>query len=173
MSKGQLSPFLTESLLLKCDNRELIYRLIAFDVWVCNQDRDEFNLVAHSQVQTKPRRVTRRRLVAIDHGDCLVQQSGHPRDLSALLGTSPGAYILLDFLRDAIVEVHNLNAAIASIESLPVSLIEATVRSVPLQLLSTADRQYYLDFLVARAGELRAIFRSHPIHLPNLRGAVA
>jgi hypothetical protein len=169
MGRGTFTPEITAPRFAKCDNREQIYGIVAFDIWLINSDRHHQNLVIrhHKRPEVKDE------LLANDHSHLLVSESRPQRssELMACLNDPPGRFICLQFVRDSIVDRKRLSDAIDRIENLPEQTIRSAVASTPSQLLATADRAIYADFLIQRRTLLRGLMQNAGRLFPNLEGS--
>ncbi len=163
---------LFEQLLARCTNRDSVHRIVVFDAWLINDDRTAPNFLVN-KIKGKGTKGERLDLIPIDHGHCLARKHRPPEQLQDALGTTPGRYVPLDFVRAAIVSAQLLRNALDAVERVRDDEIRRIVRGVPAQLLPDASRPYYEDFLLARQRELRHIFDEFGWHFRNLGGAVA
>jgi hypothetical protein len=169
MGSGTFTPEITAPLFAKCDNRDQIYGIVAFDVWMINSDRHNQNLV----VRHRRRSEVQNELLPNDHSHLLVSES-EPRlgsELMACLNDPPGRFVCLQFVRESIVNRKLLSTAIDRIENLSERTIRAAVASTPSQLLATTDRAIYADFLVQRRTLLRGLMQNAGRLFPNLEGS--
>lgn len=78
LSKGQFHPSLTESLLDACVNRERVYDIVVFDIWLRNTDRHGGNFLVRDE------KGGGHLLLLNDHSRCLAQPSESPADIPPL-----------------------------------------------------------------------------------------
>jgi hypothetical protein len=172
MQAGSYSDFLTAQLFAKCDNRDDIYAIVAFDIWLINHDRHNQNLIVRHFRKPKPPN----QLFPNDHSHLLVNESPDaPRrsaDLMGCLDDPPARFVTLSFVRDSIVNAEMLSAAITRIEVLPEQMIRSAVASTPNALLPPADRAIYADFLVRRRRKLKRVVQNGRRAFPKLEGSL-
>jgi hypothetical protein len=158
MPSGTFYPAITNDLFSRCANRDRVYALVVFDVWLCNIDRHDENLIVRTQVRGGRTRFT---MVPNDHDRCLVLPGETPADLANKL-TWDFAYpfVRLPFIREAIADARRLREAIDSVEGVTDTAIHGVVASLPEPLLPLADRPSVEAFLMNRRSRLRAVFRA-------------
>ena len=167
MQTGTFYPAIDESLYDKCENKDRVYELVAFDVWVCNIDRHQENLLVRHARSTGASG-EHFLLLLNDHGHCVIPPPNTPATLSGLVRSPADGYVRLDFVRRAIEEPTKLTAAIDRVEGLGPNIIEAVVRSVPEPLLPAAERQPVERFLLDRRAQLRTVFEGGRTYFVNL-----
>lgn len=169
MPSGSFAPAVTPSLLDQCVNRDRIYEIVAFDVWVCNIDRHQENLIVR---ETRGRAGTVvRSLLLNDHSHCFIRPGETPAILPSRTGEPFRAeFVRLDFVRDRILDPGRLGKAVQAMEALSDASIEAVVRSVPDAFLSTAERRLMYQFIKVRRSQLRTIITDARSLFPNLAG---
>jgi hypothetical protein len=166
MQKGSFSLGIDAVLFGRCANQERVYEIVVFDAWLINKDRNPENLVVRFPRKSGDPHL----LILNDHSHLLVSPL-EPRTadgLPARLGTSPGPYVSLPFVRESIVSEERLGRALELVESLPESAIRAVVRSTPERLLQDPFRGPYEEFLVERRARLRGVFQANHAVFPNL-----
>jgi hypothetical protein len=171
MDKSKFSPALDRELFLKCENRDLIYEAVIFDAWLINKDRHNENLIARRISRTGP---PRHNLLLNDHSHLLVSPSG-PTDISQLMAQvdRPASnFVVLDFVRESIVDPARVREALSTVERLSDEEIESVVASTPDGLLASDERGIYSEFLVKRRSRLRAVMQKESGAFPNLKGAI-
>jgi hypothetical protein len=151
----------SEDLFLRCWNTDVVYDLVAFDVWVCNRDRHHENLLVRKRGDGPDVVHT---LLLNDHSECLLPGGRTPDQLPTLPDVSLADFIRLDFVKKAITDTGSLNAAIAKIERLEEETIRSIVREVPREMLepavNTLDAYGLIEgFLVGRRLRVRSIVR--------------
>jgi hypothetical protein len=168
MTTGSFAPAITEALLDQCLNRDRIYDIAAFDVWICNIDRHQENLVVRENRQAATG-VMQRTLLLNDHSHCFVRPHETPSILPNRISEPLRPdFVRLDFLRDRIRDPRLLGRAIGIMEALPDGTIEAMLGSVPDAFATTVERGLVRDFLIDRKNRLRSIFVSGRNLFPNL-----
>lgn len=168
MPPGTFYPQIRQDLFDTCENRDRVYLLLAFDIWICNVDRHDQNLLVRV---VRPRGGGERRLLLLnDHGHCLVQPSQTPANLAGALEALPAQYIRLPFLSGAVTDIAAFRQAVAAIEALEESVLRGLVGSIPTRLLSEADGRVVEEFLLNRRSRLRTVLNSGRTVFPNLQG---
>jgi hypothetical protein len=164
---------LTRALYLRCTNRSIIYKIVAFDVWLVNDDRHENNLLVRlvHQKGQEPRY----ELLANDHGHCLVlprQDAGELVDLinAPLDCRQRRPFVQVRFVRDDITETTRMAHAIREIQAITDQKLDDIIASVPSGLIGAAERAVYANFLKGRQDRLGWVFQNGGDLLPNLRG---
>lgn len=172
MQAGSYSDFLTAQLFAKCDNRDDIYAIVTFDIWLVNHDRHNQNLIVRHLRKPNPPN----QLFPNDHSHLLVNESPiapkRTADLMGCLNDPPARFVSLPFIRESIVNAEMLSAAIARIEALPEQTIRSAVASTPTALLPAADRAIYADFLVRRRRKLKSVVQNGRRAFPKLEGSL-
>jgi hypothetical protein len=170
LQKGKITPEITPEWLDRCENPDLIYDIVAFDVWLINGDRHHENLI----VRHLKRPEVRDQLFPNDHSHLMVNETA-PKAMPELMGwiDKPAAgFVWLSILKERITDSKKLGAAISRVEELPESLIRQIVASTPSPLLATSDRTVYADFLIQRQRRVRAVLQTDRRIFPNLRGSL-
>ena len=167
MQKPTFYPHTTEDLLDRCDNKARVYDLVAFDVFVCNVDRHEGNLLVrrHSGVKKE-----RHLLLLNDHSHCMVLPNESASVLSGRIGDPPAGYVRLDFVKRAISDVKMFRAAIDRIAGLTDTDIVRIIQTTPDDLLPDKHRGMYSAFLRGRRSRLLDVIRTDVSIFPNLTG---
>jgi len=162
-------PQISSTLFARCDNRERVYDILAFDIFVCNTDRHSGNLIVRT---TTPAHGApgRRLLLMNDHSHCLVLPNEVVTVLTGRITASPQAYVRLDFARDAITDPTKLSEAVANIERLTDADIIGVVQCVPEEFLPYAERGIFMSFLRERRSNLRDIINRNLAVFPQLKG---
>ena len=146
MPKGTWHPNITRDLFDKCLNNDRAYGLVVLDAWVCNTDRHSGNLLVRSKAAGGGEL-----MLLNDHSHCLVQPGQTTGDLGALIGSSVGSYVQLDFIREAIADLTTLEAAIGIAEAVSDSAIRLILDSAPTGWwVDQMDLERYERFLVSR-----------------------
>ncbi|MDP9365150.1 MAG: hypothetical protein M3Q10_13155 [Chloroflexota bacterium] len=172
MQQDTFDPAISPATLAQCVNLDRIYDLVAFDSWLCNEDRHDQNLmVRRRKLQGgAPEQLF---LLLNDHSRCLLPPQVVPSGMAAhWLGSSPDRFIRLDYVRAQITDCNALARAVDAIEGLQEDMVRTLVRMVPEELLSVAERLPIEDFLLARQAELRRVFNAAAISFPALQGAM-
>lgn len=169
MQQPTFVPQITSSLFAQCDNRDRVYDILVFDIFVCNVDRHSGNLLVRTT--THARGATRRRLLLMnDHSHCMVLPNESAAVLTGRIMAPPQAYVRLDFARDAIVDPTRLSEAIANIERLTDGQIIGAVQSVPKQFLPSEELGLVMSFLRERRSKLRNIINGNLNVFPQMKG---
>ncbi|MBA2276767.1 MAG: hypothetical protein H0W06_03305 [Chloroflexia bacterium] len=168
MQKGTWDPAITEHTFQQCENRDRVYDLVVFDAWVSNGDRHDQNLIVRRQ--RRPGGQDRLFLLLNDHSRCLIQPNQTPADLLALRNSTPERYIMLPFIRDAIVNPGALGDAVAAVEGLGADTIRTCVRLTPEEFLPVAERGLVEDFLIEMRKVLRQLFNASSNAFTALQG---
>jgi hypothetical protein len=156
MAKGSFYSGTTEDLFDLCSNRDKVYDLVVFDVWICNVDRHAGNLLVR---RLQGRGGNERHLLLLnDHSHCLVIPGETPSHLANKLDSPPQQYVILDFVRNAIKDAARLSSALDTVRALDSNTLKSTVQSVPDAFLRDEEKGAYEDFLLARKDRLRTIF---------------
>lgn len=170
MQAGSYSPELTAQLFAKCDNRDAIYMVVAFDIWLINHDRHNENLIVRHFRKPRPPN----QLFPNDHSHLLVNESS-PRlssELKKCLDDAPARFVTLQFVRESIINPTMLSDAIGRIEAVADRTIQSVVASTPISLLPTEDRAIYADFLIRRRRKLRVVVQNGRHAFPKLEGSL-
>ncbi len=102
MPGGTFYPAVTENLFVRCRNLDQVYDLVALDVWLCNIDRHDENLIVRETRGPGGVFVT---WTANDHDRCLILPGETPADLPAKVGADDFRnYVRLSFVREALRE---------------------------------------------------------------------
>lgn len=160
-------PYTTEDLFDRCDNRDRVYDLVAFDVFVCNVDRHEANLLVRRRTAGSK---YRRLLLLNDHSHCMVLPGEPASALSGKMMTGPASYIRLDFVRRAVCDRSAFRQAIERVVSLSDTDILRIVQTTPPELLPVQDRGVYNSFLSSRRSHLLDVINGDLSIFPNLSG---
>lgn len=155
LSGGMFHPVLTEPLLDDCQNRERIYNIVPFDIWLWNTDRHSGNFLVRDD------RRGSRFLLLNDHSRCLVQPSETPASLltrathgniSIFLGTP--------FVQDRITDPRLLSDGITAIEDIQDATIQTLEHVIPDKLLDASEKQDVIQFLMERKLALRSLIQA-------------
>jgi hypothetical protein len=171
MDKSLFHPALDAALFAECVNKDCVYAMAVFDAWLINKDRHNENLIARRPVRRNP---PVRELLLNDHSHLMVSPLG-PVVVSALdkqLDRPASGFVWLDFVKRAIRSPGRLRDALAVIEGLDDTEVEAVVNSTPDALLSPVDKRAYSDFLNRRRRRLRGVMQKEPSPFPNLKGSI-
>ena len=168
MPPGTFYPAVTENLFLRCRNLEQVYELVVLDVWLCNIDRHDENLIVREMRGPGGAFVV---WTANDHDRCLILPGEAPAGLPAKIGSDDFRnYVRLSFVREAIRESGRLGAALGRAEAVNDFLLVTVVGSLPEQLLPESERRHVEHFLRARRDGLRNLFRAGRRFFGNLDG---
>ena len=137
-------------------NGEFVYRVAAMDVWLCNGDRHDRNiLAARIDDDTGDPQY---RLYAIDHERAILRPDQRIEDLERQ--TRMGSQEFVGALRSYIKDLEGLAEPVEDIEALPVQDIRELVGNVPDPWLSTDEKMAYVSFLDERRKLLREILKN-------------
>jgi hypothetical protein len=159
MASGAYYPVIDESLFKDCENSDRVYALLVFDVWLCNDDRHQLNLIVRNVRQKVPGK-ERKTLVLNDHSRCLIHPGWTAADLPTHTRMAISPYIRLDFLSEAVSTPNKLKAALDVAMSVTDAQIRSAVQCVPSSLLPVNQGAEIADFLIDRRGKLRSLFRA-------------
>lgn len=167
MDKPTFYPATTEDLFDKCENKDRVYDLVAFDVLVCNVDRHEGNLIVRRR---KSSAGERHLLMLNDHSHCMVLPGEGASALSAKLNAPPSQFVRLDFVRRAITNRQALRSAVDRISHLTDTDILRIVQTTPGDLLPAHDQGIFNSFLSSRRSHLLDVINGDLSVFPNLTG---
>lgn len=167
MSRATFHDSTTEELFGRCQNRDKVYELIAFDTWIRNTDRHHQNLLIRID---KVEGGTEEMLFLIfnDHSECPLHPGLLPTQLGSMMDTPLSSCIRLDFLKKAVVSTERLNEAIETIESTPDDDVMQIVKGTPQQWLSDDEKILVADFLCQRKSRVRALIKDGRSCFPNI-----
>jgi hypothetical protein len=152
-----------------CENKERVYGVLAFDIFLCNSDRHEENLVVRKIA--RPSGGSPRHLLLLnDHSHCMVLPNESVAALTTRIKAAPSGYVRLDFAREAVVDPAKLSQAVATIESLSDGVLIAVVQSMPGEFLPDHEKGIYMSFLRERRSHLRELINSDATLFPKLNG---
>lgn len=168
MMADSFYPDINQDRFNRCENRDRVYGLVAFDAWVCNSDRHSQNLV----VRCIGSKGSGERLLMLlnDHSHCLIPPGDTPAGLGARMSLPVSSSVMLPFVRDAITDPSRLGDSLAKIEGLSSEYILTVVRTVPRAFLLPNEREAIVQFLLDRRARLRQLFEQERGHFPNLGG---
>lgn len=167
LSRGDMG-IVTAELLAKCQNRDCVYDLIAFDSRLINEDRHIKNLIVRTQ--RRRRQESAYHLTFNDHSHALLPPMRKPFHLDLWVAKPANAFVLVDYIRDLIVDIDSLSSAVARIENLADDSIRTCIDLVPEEWLSVDDRNLVIDFLFNRREYLRKSFDGPNPRFPALMG---
>ena len=168
MSPGTFHLQTTEELFDRCENRDRVYDLVVFDVWICNTDRHAANLLVR-EVRPRGAAEPRLQLLCNDHSHCLVCPSEQASILSERLDSPPSAHVSIDYVLGAITEASRLRAALDRVGEVPEITIEAAFAEMPATFVPSAqEAQLMRDYLLERRVRLTTLFQTHRATFPNL-----
>jgi hypothetical protein len=159
---------MTEGLFLRSTNRDQVYELVAFDVWLRNFDRHDENLIGRERRGPGGSRD----LVwyVNDHDRCLIWPGETPQDLATSVHQFHRDFVRIPFIRQAITDPRRLRRAVDRVGAVNDLIVGAVVGAVPDQLLSAADRPLVEQFVRQRRDALLAVFRASRGFFGNLEG---
>jgi hypothetical protein len=170
MPKGSWFPNTTAELLETCANRDRVYDLVVFDIWICNVDRHSGNLLVRvKRLRNSKEEV--RTLILNDHSHTLVLPGNKATELQTLVESPAERYLQLGFVRDEITDSDRLGDAIGAVERVSDYDIEHIVASIPEPLLANGDRAHYISLLEKRRDAVRQLIDRSPDLLPALGGS--
>jgi len=169
MHKADFVPQISERLFQQCTNRDLVYRLVAFDVWVGNIDRHARNLVVR-RTKTNVSGQYTLNLLLNDHSHCLLPPNLQPDNLAERVVLPVGRHVQLPFLRAAIVDGASLRRAIDAVMGIPDDTLRLLIDQTPSEFLPLLARPVVSRFLIDRRSKLRQIFQVCQRDFANLRG---
>jgi hypothetical protein len=155
---------LTPGLFARCINAQVVYLMVAFDTWVCNNDRHEENLIAR-RLSTGPG-VERLLLICNDHSNALLH-TVRPSGLK-MFDMSMAEAVLVPFVRDFLTDAGLFRAELNKVIQYPRSLIKSAVQAVPTQWLGPREKSQVEDFLISRQGRLLSNVRASLACLPRM-----
>ena len=168
MPSGTFSPAVTENAFLRCRNLEQVYELVSLDIWLCNIDRHDENLIVR---ETRGPGGIGVAWTVNDHDRCLIRPGETPADLLGKVGwDSFRNFVRLSFVRDAIREAHRLSAALGRVEAVSDLFLLTVVGSLPPELLPVDGRVHVEQFLRDRRDGLRNLVRIGRRFFGNLDG---
>jgi hypothetical protein len=166
----------TEVVLSRSVNRDRIYDIVVFDVWLCNKDRHPNNLVARRQGNAVgPGYSPSCFIILNDHSHCPVfpgdPDTGHPSRLPAAV-TLPiePRNLKIPCLADAVTDRSRLSQAIDAAQSISNETLLSIVSSVPDPFLPANQRGNIVRFLTGRRDHLRVLFEDGRGAFRNLGG---
>jgi hypothetical protein len=175
MNSDRMHPIMDQELFAACNNQHRVYGMVVFDVWLCNTDRHEGNLIARcggTETQGKKRLVCgwdRHHMVLTDHSHCLLPDNVEPTHFSSLMSRDRlGEFVLLPFVREAIRSRDMLRQALTKAEEISDEVLGGIVSQVPVGLLAADDRTEWAEFLIGRRDRLRELFGSGRESFPHL-----
>lgn len=163
---------ISDQQLRTCRNLDDIYKIVPFDVFVCNTDRHQCNLIIRQQ--RGARQPPTSLLIANDHDRCLLPGDLVPEDLASYWEEiEPGKFLKSPVLRNSLRNPDRLDEEVMAIETLPDETIAAALRTVPDAWLSRPHRRLVRKFLLERRDQVRGIVRELATECPNLQqGAI-
>ena len=171
MSPASFYADVTGDLVRSCANRDRIYDVVALDVYLCNVDRHDNNLVVRrvEGVTYPPQHL----LVANDFSHCLLPPGRVVSMLQDLVQSAPGAYVRSQLLRSEIADRQLLARAVEQISALSDEDLFEVVMALPLAFLDAESRPAIVEFLQARRDALGAVFHRDDATFTNLAPAPA
>lgn len=165
-----------------CLNAERIYNMLVFDVWLCNTDRHEGNIVV--RVTKDQSGNDEYRLIFSDHSHCILAPTNDPQhplttisDLASLAtsGLSSSVcpnmpYIRAKLVTDMVVDVALLRTAIDGVAKMPDHVVRGVLSRVPPDFLPESERRAIENFLLQRRKRLKQVFRDNIQMLAKLSG---
>jgi hypothetical protein len=168
MPAATFYPQITEALFNKCENRERIYDVVAFDAWVANVDRNDGNLIVR-QSRSSGGSSEHHLLILNDHSHCLLGPGVSTTELLARVRSPADPYVCLPFVRGAVTSARELGAAVDRIVQLPADAVVHMVHSTPPDLVTSAvDLDAIRSYLIARRAELRHVLLTATGVFPHL-----
>lgn len=168
-------PYLSEALLRDCENESDVYRIVIFDIWICNLDRNADNLLAtcgavkRSGSAVVGCRMTPHKLWVIDHTEAMLTGGMGFAELNqGAASKSLKSYPWPEFFRHRINDTRSLLKAMNTVLDVKKPTIEQVVATVPRELLKEGSPADWVDFLVERQSKLRGILRTGRAVFPNL-----
>jgi Phosphatidylinositol 3- and 4-kinase len=161
MTAGTFHAQTTEDLFNRCENRDRVYDLVVFDVWLRNTDRHHENLLVR-EVRPRNAENPRLHLLCNDHGHCLVCPNEQATVLAEKLDAPPAETVKLGFVINAITETSRLAAALARVSAVDDGIIEAAFAEMPATFVPSAQEAGLMrDYLFDRRARLANVFQTH------------
>lgn len=172
MTQGTFYPQLEEHLFRRCANCSCVYMMVAFDVWICNNDRHHGNLLARASTpQQRANPASSLQLLLNDHSHCLMSPGEDTGALANKLAAPARTYVSpISFVRDTITDLSLLSSAVDKVEQLNDEWIYLTVRCIPEGLLKPGDRDTIAEFLFERRKRLRDLIEADRACFSKLGG---
>jgi HipA-like kinase len=168
MQKPSFYPAIDESLFNRCGNRDRVYGVVVFDCWLINQDRHGANLVVRHAKNGD------HLLLLNDHSHLLVSPLGPAKteDLMSCVADPPQRFVRLPFIRAGVTDPAHIRSVLDQVEALSDAEIRSAVNSTPQELLSNAEQDIYIEFLLKRQACLREVLHNGSAAFPNLEGSI-
>lgn len=157
------APFVNESRLSGCANRDSLYALLVFDVWMDNRDRHNQNVLIGQQ---NGRTV----FWAIDHSHCPFPPGRKPRHLLGFHGPHDGHLCVRAWYSQLITDATLLKRAIDAAYAIPEDSFNSLVPGVPGQDWRDEDVTRIVEFLVKRRSNLKEMVNQARGIVPALKG---
>jgi len=155
---------LTPDLFARCYNKDVVYSMLIFDLWICNNDRHEENIITRrSGAGTSAEKLF---IIPFDHGNALLyhRKPASLQDLDMPLADC----IILDFLAEYMDDSIKLRRAVDIVCQIPRTHIRSVVQSVPEAWLKRREKVNVEEFLVDRQGKLVERVNEGLAKLPKL-----
>jgi len=153
----------TRENLAVCVNRDQVPGVLVFDVFVCNPDRHEGNVLLH-QFQQQPPAI---KLWIIDHSHALVSTK---QDVAALVAANHDTqeYLKLPHHSAVVKQRSQFKSFLERLEALDSTVFQEITASLPCEFVpSGADLVSLTGFLIRRRDEARTLLQMAFQHLPN------
>lgn len=149
--------------LAACVNSDQVPGVLIFDVFVCNPDRHEGNVLLH-QFQQQPLAI---KLWIIDHSHALVSTK---QNVAALVTANHNTQVYLKLPHHGAVvkQRSQFESFLERLEALDSTAFQEITASLPAEFIPKgADLVSLTDFLIRRRDEVRTLIQTAFQHLPE------
>ncbi len=135
------------------ENPDVLYDMVAFDVWIRNTDRHDQNILVRLMRPNPPTYA----IVLNDHSHCLCARGVTPRVIEAAPEPSGQDLIKSTLVRGHIADNGRMDQACQLVASVPDHIIDHVLDEVPMDWLTAEEKNYLNGCLRGRRDNIVAL----------------